>query len=239
MNIHALIPLVATIAYIPLIITTASNRPWQKRHTLFILFLIPAMAWSFADYLFRSNYFPENNLFLLEFIMIVCALMVVQFHGFISSFYAPSQGRWLPFAYISLVVIIVCVILGYVVDSVTAVDGKLYTQYGIGIYLVMISFLTLAGRNIYVLRKKLKTLDNPVTYNQTITLILGVIVLTVFISGAVLPWGREYSIPHIGNLLNAVILSYAVIRHNLVDIKIVLRQGSAWFGLGLTGVAAY
>jgi diguanylate cyclase (GGDEF)-like protein/putative nucleotidyltransferase with HDIG domain len=239
MNIHALIPLVATIAYIPLIITTASNRPWQKRHTLFILFLIPAMAWSFADYLFRSNYFPEDNLFLLEFIMIACALMVVQFHCFTSSFYAPSQGRWLPFAYISLVVIVVCVILGYVVDGVTNVDGRLYSDYGIGIILLIVSFLTLAGRNIYALRKKLKMLDNPVAYNQTITLILSIIVLTVFISGAVLPWGREYSIPHIGNLINAFILTYAVIRHNLVDIRIVLRQGSAWFGLGVIGVVTY
>ena len=41
MNIYALFPLVTTIAYIPLLITTISNRPWQKQHTLFVLFLIP------------------------------------------------------------------------------------------------------------------------------------------------------------------------------------------------------
>jgi len=239
MNIYALLPLIATIAYIPLFITTASNRPWQRRHILFISFLIPAMAWSLTDYFFRSNYFPQHNLLLVQIIMIASSLMVVQFHCFTSSFFPPSQGRWLPFAYVSLVAIIVLVTLGYVVDGVTSVEDRLYAHYSFGIILIAVALLTLAARNLYVLWKKLRTMDNPVIYNQTFTLILCIIVLTIFISGAVLPWGREYSIPHIGNLINAFILTYAVIRHKLVDIRIVLRQGTAWLGLAIIGVFAY
>ena len=41
MNVYALFPLVATIAYIPLLVTAASSRPWNRRHTLFILFVVP------------------------------------------------------------------------------------------------------------------------------------------------------------------------------------------------------
>ena len=99
MNIYALFPLVATIAYIPLLVTTISSRPWQRKHKLFTLFLIAAMMWSISDYLFRSNFFPKHNFLLFKVIIITFTLMVVQFHCFASCFFAPGQGRWLPFAY--------------------------------------------------------------------------------------------------------------------------------------------
>ncbi|MEE8420766.1 MAG: hypothetical protein V3R92_04835, partial [Dehalococcoidales bacterium] len=70
MNIYTVFPLIATIAYIPLLVTTASNRPWQRRHTLFILFLIPAMLWSLTDVFLRSNLFPEYNLLLFELTLV-------------------------------------------------------------------------------------------------------------------------------------------------------------------------
>ncbi|HEY97307.1 MAG TPA: diguanylate cyclase [Dehalococcoidia bacterium] len=134
---------------------------------------------------------------------------------------------------------VILVGFGEVVDNVIAVGDRLYVHYGFGLLLIAVFLLTLAVRNLYVLNKKIKTIDNPVTYNQTYTLILCIIVLTVFMSGAVLPWGKEYSIPHIGNLINAFILTYAVIRHKLVDIRIVIRQGSAWLSLGILSVVTY
>ena len=99
--------------------------------------------------------------------------------------------------------------------------------------------MSLAARNFYVFGKRLKTLDNPVLYNQIVSLLLGLGSLTIFTFAAILPWGREYPISHFGNLINAFILSYAVIRHRLVDIRLVLRQGSALVSLGIIGIATY
>ncbi len=44
---------------------------------------------------------------------------------------------------------------------------------------------------------------------------------------------------HFGNLINAFILSYATVRHQLVDVRIVLRQGSAFVSLGAIGAVSY
>ena len=239
MNIYALFPLIATIAYIPLLATTLSSRPWHKRHTLFILFLIPAMMWSLTDVFLRGNFFPQYNLLLLKALLIILAWMAVQFHCFTSSFFAPGQGRWLPFAYTSLAAIIALVLLGYIGEGVTASGDKLYLDYGKGIVFMAIPLLTLAARNLYVFWKRLKILDNPVLYNQVFSLLLGVSVLTIFILAALLPWGREFPVSHFGNLINAFILSYATIRHQLVDIRIVLRRGLAWTTLGIIGTVCY
>ncbi len=239
MNIYALLPLIATIAYIPLLITTISNRPWQRRHTLFILFLAPAMIWSLFDYLLRSNFSPQFNAFFIKAIIIVFPLMAVQFHCFTSSFFAPGQGRWLPFAYASLAAMIALAVLGYVPEGVEVSGDKLYPQYGRWIVFVAIPLLTLAGRNLYVFGKRLRILDDPVLYNQIISLVVGISVLTIFALAVLLPWGREFPVCHFGNLINAFILSYAVIRHQLVDIRIILRRGLAWISLGAIGVASY
>jgi diguanylate cyclase (GGDEF)-like protein len=239
MNVHALIPLFATIAYIPLLITALSTRPWQTRNTLFILFLIPAIAWSFIDFFFRNNMFPQYNLILLKAILILFPLMVAQLHCFTSTFFPSGKGRWLPFTYISLAAIIAIIILGYVVENVTVVGDMLYPKYDLGIILLIIVPMILGARNIYVFFTKIKITNNPVIYNQTLFLMLAIVVLIIFTISAVLPWGKEYPIPHIGNLINAFILSYAVIRHQLVDIKIVLRRGTAWFSLAIIGILSF
>lgn len=239
MNVYVLFPLVATIAYIPLLITTISSRPWQRRHKLFIIFLVPAMMWSLTDVFFRSNFFPQHNLLLLEAILIIYAVMAIQFHCFISSFYARGRGRWLPFAYVSLAGIIALVALGYVTDAVIPIGDKLYAHYRIGILFYLMPLLTLAARNFYVFAKMLKILDNPVLRNQIHSIMLGLSVLVIFTFTALLPWGRELPISHFGSIIVAAIFSYAIIRHQLVDIRIVLRRGLGWVSLGLIGILCY
>jgi diguanylate cyclase (GGDEF)-like protein/putative nucleotidyltransferase with HDIG domain len=239
MNVYALFPLIATIAYIPLLLTTAGSRPWQKRHTLFMLFLISAMLWSLIDYLFRGNFFPQYNVLLFKLIIIAFPVMAVQFHCFASTFYEPGRGRWLPFAYFSLAIIIVMVVLGYVPENVEVSGDKLYPVYGKTVLLVGLPLIVFLVRGVHILRKRLKTVDNPVLYNQIISIFLGIGALSVFTLASFLPVGREFPIAHFGNIINAFILSYAVIRHQLVDIRIVLRQSTAWLCLAVMGTLTF
>ena len=95
MNIYALIPLIATIAYIPLLITVATSQPRQKedkQHKLFLLFLVAASLWSLADIIFRCNIFPQHSYLLLQIIVFLFVLMAVQFHCFSSSFFPKNKS---------------------------------------------------------------------------------------------------------------------------------------------------
>jgi len=177
---------------------------------------------------------------LLRVIIITYIWTIIQFHCFISSFYSPGQSRWLPFAYFSLAFIIAMVLLGYIPKGVIdSGNGKLYLDYGKGIIFLLAPLLILLFRNVYVFWRRLKILDNPVLYNQIVALLLTLAVLTVFSFAAILPWGREFAVTHFGSIINAFILSYATIRHQLLDIRTVLRGALAWFSLGLIGVVSY
>ena len=145
----------------------------------------------------------------------------------------------MPFAYSSLGVIIILVILGYIPEDIIVNGETLYPVYGKGVVFIGLPLCILLVRGVYVLTKRLKTLDNPVIYNQIISLLIGLGSLTVFTFAAILPFGREFPISHIGNIVNAFILSHAVIRHRLVDIRLVLRQGTAWLGLGIVGIVSF
>ncbi|MCK4722580.1 MAG: sensor domain-containing diguanylate cyclase, partial [Dehalococcoidia bacterium] len=46
-------------------------------------------------------------------------------------------------------------------------------------------------------------------------------------------------ISHLGNLANALILTYATLKHRLLDMGVVLRRGLSWAGLAAVGVGAY
>jgi hypothetical protein len=155
MNVYALFPLVAVIAYIALFISTIGSRPWQRRNELFILYLTAAIIWALTDVFLRGNFFPPLNNVLLKVIIITYAWTMIQYHCFVSSFYAPGQGRWLPFAYVSLAGIVVLVLLGYLPENVHVEDDKLYLDYGEGVIFLIIPFMVLLARSLYVFWKRL------------------------------------------------------------------------------------
>jgi len=197
------------------------------------------MVWSLSDYIFRSNFYPEIVVTLGKIVLVMFTWMAIQFYCFLSSFYAPGQGRWLPFAYTSLAVIIVLAALGYVSEGVVVSGDKLYPQYGPGVALIAIPLMTLAIRSLYIFWRRLRILDNPVLRNQIVSLLLSLFVLIVFTFAALLPWGKEFPLSHFGAIIIAFILSYAVVRHQLVDIRTVLRRGLGLISLGIIGVASY
>ncbi|MFH0914092.1 MAG: diguanylate cyclase [Chloroflexota bacterium] len=239
MSVYALIPLAATLAYIPLLVSTLGSRPWSRQHRLFVLLLSAGMTWSFTDFLFRSNFFPQYNLLLFRIILISFAWMAVQIQQFVSSFFPLGHRSWSLVAYVGLAAVILLVALGYIPEGVVVEGGKLYPQYGRGIILVAGIFLVLFARGYHVLRKRLQALDNPVVYNQTIFLLLSLCVLPLFLLPSLLPWGRELALGHLGNLIFAFMLSYATFRHRLVDVRVVLRGGLAWLLLAVIGGASY
>jgi diguanylate cyclase (GGDEF)-like protein len=239
MNVYAFIPLLAIIAYIPLLVMTLRSRPWLKQHKIFVLLLVTATLWSMADYVFRSHFFPQFSFLLFKIIIVLFVWMAVQLHAFASSFFPPNRSRWLVFAYASLAGIVGLVIAGVVPEGVITRNGVLYPQYGAGILFLVVPLMSLLLRDLYVLLPRLKNQDNPVIYSQSVTVLVSLLVLTVFGIAAILPFAREFPISHIGNIVIAFILSYSVVNNQLVDIRFVMRRGLTLVSTGVIALAAY
>jgi GAF domain-containing protein len=234
-----LIPLIATIAYIPLFVILLSNRPWQQRHRFFLSFLIPAVLWSFVTFLGMRDLLIHNRapeIINLEVRIVVCIaiLVLVQFHYLVRSFYQFERTR-IPLAYIFLVATIVLVALGPIPDNIKATFTDNGINYGRGIVAIYLLFLSTVGvKDAYSLLRKYRLSPNPAERNQIVYLLVAIGILTVSLLGAI-P-GGEFPVAHIGNLIIACILTYAVVTHRLMDINVVFRQAFMYVVLYGSGI---
>ena len=80
MAIHYLIPLIATFIYVSLLLVVIINRPWQKQHKLFILYLAAATLWGFSNFLLLSNSLMEYKLFLFRIVTFTSIWWAVQLY---------------------------------------------------------------------------------------------------------------------------------------------------------------
>jgi len=236
MNINVLIPLIATIAYIPLFVILLSNQPWQRRHRLFLLFLIPAVLWSLSTFLSRSGLLFQNSPLGVKIVLCIAIWMLVQLHYFVYSFYQSGRIK-IPLAYIFLVSTIALAALNYIPRSIEVTASGINVDYGPWITAIALLFLSIVGvRDVYSLLRRHKISPDPAERNQIIYLLASIAILTVFFFSSITPRGGEFPVSHVGNFIIACVLTYAVVTHHLVDIRVVFRRAfvnTVLYGSGL------
>ena len=224
MDAQVLIPLIATIAYIPLFVILLSNRPWDRKQTFFFLFLIAAAFWSFSTFLSMSGLLMQDKWLEVKIVLCIAIWVIVQFHYFVCSFYQFGRIR-IPWAYIFLIATIVLAALGYIPRGIEVTAGGINVDYGPWLIAIGLLFLSMVGvRDIYSLIQKYKLSPNPEERNQIVYLLVAIGVFTVFLLSSYTPRGGEFPVSHIGNLVVACVLTYAVVIHRLVDMRVVFRQ---------------
>jgi diguanylate cyclase (GGDEF)-like protein len=241
MNTYALIPLIATIAYIPLLVILLTNRPWQKQQKFSLLFLIPAVLWSLGDFFFRSDFFMSDKLLIAKATLCVGIWMGIQLHHLLHSFYHP-QGIKIPFAYVLLLAAVIFAALGYIPRSVNIGADGIAFQYGILLILLIFPLLIMVSKDVYSLVRKFRFSPDVTERNHIVYLFLALSALAVFGFASFTPLAAEYPLGHLGNLFMAGILTYAVIAHRLLDINVVFRRALTYLGLyggGLTIVLLF
>jgi diguanylate cyclase (GGDEF)-like protein len=224
MNVQALVPLIATVAYIPLFVILLANQPWSRKHKLFLMFLIPAVLWSFTTFLSRGDLLIHNKLLEVKIAVFLAILMMVQLHYFIRSFYQSDRVR-IPVAYVFVAAIIGFAAADYIPRNVEIAASGTTIDYGPVVTSVFLVFLFTVGvKDIVGLLRRRKVTPDPAESNQ-ITYLLGAIsALAVFMSITITPLGEEFPVSHIGNLIVACVLTYAIVTHRLLDVRVILRQ---------------
>jgi len=235
-NIHVLIPLIATIAYIPLLVIVLANRPWQPQQRLFFFFLIPAILWSATDIFFRSSLFAQHKIILVEIVLFFAVWMIIQYRYFVQSFYKSDVARK-PFAYIILAAFVGLVALDYIPRGISITPDNIHVDYGPWVMIIAGVILAITSKEIYSLIHKLKVSDNAEERNQIIYLFVGLGCLAVFGFITFQYSARGYPIGHIGNFLNALILTYAILTYRLLDIRVVFRRAIVNLGLYGSGIS--
>jgi diguanylate cyclase (GGDEF)-like protein len=236
MNIYSLISLIATLAYVPLFLILIANRPWQRQKQTFAVFLMAIMLWGLGGFLFRSDYLINEKIYIAKAILCICTLVITSLHYYLRTYYE-RRAPGFPLAYLVTALLFVVILL-FMPEGV--ILGEIAVPlYGPWLYLLATYGVAILSWDIYQLLKKVRTTADPVIHNQLIYLLIGVSILIVFSVSSFTNFGQEYPVVHVGNFLNALILTYTVLRHRLLDLRLVLRRGLTFLSMIAIGIVIY
>lgn len=229
MTIWALIPLITCLAYVALLFIALLNRK-QNIAKVFAYYLAIAGFWSFTSFMVHLNAPQEHTMLWNE--ILVCALVwtLIAYYHFILHYTNRKSRFSLLLGYFFVTVISAFSLSGNIVEYSYVINGVLHHDLGNYIYVIAFIMTSFASIIFWRLLKKYQASTDPFERNRTMYLLLGwtILVLMVFTNLVEIPVVAGLPLDHFGNLANAAIITYAISKFHLLDIKFVLRKGITW-----------
>jgi len=229
-SIWALIPLITCLTYITLLALTLPSIK-RRIHRVFAFYLGIAAVWSFTSFMLHLNAFPQQALLWNELLVPAMFWTLITYYHFIRTYANKSAGKGVYLGYALLVVLAALCLSGYIVQDAYVIDGVLYHDLGISIYILSASGIIYFGAGLYLLIRKYRSSVDPIDRNRTLYLIAGwsiVVLVTVTTNLIMTPSVAGLPLDHIGSLANILIIAYAILRYELLNIKLVARRGLAY-----------
>lgn len=233
-----IIPAISCAAYITLIAVTIFFAQRRVRDT-FLLYLCVAMMWSFFAFQLHWDSSPKHTLLWHKLVLIFFYAVPVAYYHFISTFTNRISIPRIVLGYILLIFISGLTLGGFVIESSEVIDRLLYFDLGIAIYIIAIFGLSFMFMAILNLVKSYRYSTDSQVRNSTVYLLGGAILVVILSLTNLYSDMSKYPIDHAGNLVNAIVITYVVVKFQLLDIRVVIRRGLSYSGLTIFITAIY
>ncbi|MBN1188350.1 MAG: diguanylate cyclase [Dehalococcoidales bacterium] len=228
-NIYAIIPLISVIAYLTLI-SVIIGRPFATRgYRIFTVFITVSMMVSFCSFILHSNAFPSQTIWWNRVQMALVALSPIIYFHFTRAFFRRPAGVQTYLGYLVWIGITVYIMMGGILKSSYVQNGLLYFEIDILFYPLLVFaglFMIPAIVNIFLM---LKMTTAPLERNRLVYLAAAAIIWAAFMATNISTYLSNYSIDQIGNFLNSLIITYAILKYQLFNITLVARRVIAYF----------
>ena len=239
-NGFALIPLLAVFAYAALLALSIRHRHRSERQA-FALYLVSAGLWSFVSFLLRLDYPFLLNYTLTGSKVLILALiwMTLTYYYFVRIFVQKPIGREIYLGSGFILVFAILAGLGQLPRDAYSADGILYIGNGPALYLYTLfsaSIAVSAGTLLVQYRRRVTT---SLARTRVSYLLGGLVVVSLATTTNLSDALAKYPIDHVGNLVNAAIISYTILRYRPLDIALVMRRGLTYTILSVAVTATY
>lgn len=232
MNLYALIPLFSLMAYAALIFITIRHKPRKITHVTFILYLAGATLWASYAFLLYGNILPGSADLISRLMLIAGLYTVASYYHFLSAVMNQPRDAGVVLGYGTVIILIPFIVTKRVPYLITE-------QTPLGILLIAAGFILLVSWAIFKIIGAYRHTDNPHVRNRIIYLVGGFILMLVFGLTALHPALTGYLLVHLGNLGNAIIITFGIVHYRMLDIKFVLRTALTHTATGLAFMALY
>ena len=237
MTTWAAIPLVTSIAYVVLLMLALPSIA-RRANRLFAVYLGAAAFWSFTSFMLHLNASPSNALLWNELLAIALVWTLIAYFHFIRGYTNQRGGLGVYIGYSLLAVFAVLSLRGYIVLKAVVVNGVLTNDLGWALYIIAVFSLGYSGAVIAQLIQKYRHSVDATDRNRTMYLIVGWVILVALTYTNMIPSVAGFPLDHIGSLINAVIITYAISRFHLLDVRFLIRRALSFaiLAVGMVGV---
>ena len=184
-------------------------------------------VWSYGSFMMRADLFQLSPAFWNKILVLGSLAMPVAFLYFVLTFLRLNQyDHWLSWGLLSFLVLAIVNLLGYTMNEVSIVDDVLYYELGPAAPLMALNGYFFIGLSMWILIKQYRQSSDQIVRNRIRYPLLGLGIIAVASLTNFTPLGI-YPVDISANLFSALILSYAIVRYDLLEMDFVMRKGAA------------
>lgn len=222
LTIYIVITILAMLLFSGLYIVVTISRPQTELRRIFRWYLLAMFIWSLVAFLL----YVDQNRAAFWFRMIVSAGLVTMVSVFrFSRSNINVRNRWDIAVLIYAVILIpFSLITDLIVKSVSVEGGVIVYELGNWIGLIAGPGYVLMLYSIGVMIRTYRKTIDPIQQNRLLYLILGTGIMILGSGLNFTPLG-QYPLDIAANGITASLFIYAILRYQLLDIRVVIRQG--------------
>ena len=227
LSLSTWVSFLALLYYSVLLVIILRQRPYSRVQVLFSLYLLSMIIWSFASFMIFAGMHNPSTLFWNRFLVVGSMAMPVAFYGFVMTFLGKYSRTWVRISILSYIVMQVLNLTGLVVTQANLVNNNLVNEYGPGLPIVSTFWIFFLGSSTYELIREYRR-SKDLTYRNRLRYLL--LVIIVIFSGNLTNLSDLQSLPTdvAANILSAMLITFAILRHHLLDISTFVRKGALY-----------
>jgi HD-GYP domain-containing protein (c-di-GMP phosphodiesterase class II) len=221
-NPSTLIPIISAFSYGVIITLVLVSKPRTRLRMIFGFYLLTMVSWSVSSFLTITGFVNGfSGLKAMSASLIVMMLAIFYF----VQFWFGSRRKWAPFTIIyGIPAILVTLFTNYFIQSSSVSQaGELHFELGIyfllvaapGYFLIFISFMDLIRGYIRTHDTQQRAWIRCLVIGFSITILASLIRITKLSTS---------SIDSVANGVTALLITYAILRHQLLNVQVVLRS---------------
>jgi diguanylate cyclase (GGDEF)-like protein/putative nucleotidyltransferase with HDIG domain len=239
MNNYSIVQFFTLLVYIILIAVVMRQEKTRPRN-LFLVLLIASSVWSMSSFFAHADITRGQALFWIKLVPFGSMWVLVAYSHFVAAFVDKGTRGIGLLGYGYLLVLAVLIALGYIPKGVLPLGvSNIQPNYGLWMYFFDSFGLFFIGMAVWHLVQSYRASRSPEHRNRVVYLFMGLSVLAIFGSlYQVLPQ-QQFALDHIGHLGNALVITYTILKYQLLDIKLVVRKGLVYSSITVFTTAVY